>query len=74
MFYVLRRLAAGLHPATRAALRSPVRCWIGGIGDAEAQVSAAQEAAYGQKTALEALTDWEERCQTALDEARAKTS
>jgi len=40
----------------------------------EAQVSAAQEAAYGQKTALEALTDWEERCQTALDEARAKTS
>jgi multiple sugar transport system permease protein len=40
----------------------------------EAQATAVQEACYGQKTALEALQGWEERCQTALDEAIAKTS
>jgi multiple sugar transport system permease protein len=38
----------------------------------EAQATATQEACYGQKTAEEALSDWEERCQQALDEAWAK--
>ncbi|MHB0858343.1 MAG: hypothetical protein ACYC5M_12320 [Anaerolineae bacterium] len=40
----------------------------------EAQVKAAQEACYEQKTAVEALTEWQERAQTALDEAIQKTS
>ena len=40
----------------------------------EAQATAVQEACYGQKTALEALTDWEVRTQESLDEAHAKTS
>ncbi|MHB1294349.1 MAG: extracellular solute-binding protein [Anaerolineae bacterium] len=40
----------------------------------EAQVKAAQEACYGQKTALQALTDWQENAQTSLDEALQKTT
>jgi multiple sugar transport system substrate-binding protein len=39
----------------------------------DAQVKAAQEAAYGQKTAAQACKDWQDKTQTALDEAWQKT-
>ena len=38
----------------------------------DAQLKAAQEACYKQKTAIEALTDWEKKTQEALDDAYAK--